>query len=45
VTGSGVPVFVPISDFLEKFMRDPFAIAARSAHGGPDDIQFGGPVR
>jgi hypothetical protein len=28
VTGSGVPVFVPVTDFLEKFMRDPFEIAA-----------------
>jgi hypothetical protein len=28
VTGSSVPVFVPVADFLEKFMRDPFEIAA-----------------
>jgi hypothetical protein len=43
VTGSGVPVFVPVSDFLEKFMRDPFEIAARSAHRFSNDSKFGGP--
>jgi hypothetical protein len=27
VTGNDMPVFVPVSDFLEKFMRDPSEIA------------------